>query len=233
MSAVWRAGEAFIKVHDIREPEATFEHVTLEFIHSKKPLDFEVPDILYHGQWDNRDYLILSRLPGQTLAETWPTMDEPLRQHYIGRVAGICEKMFEWKGDAICGVDGRHLKEFYLRMGDNKSFDPETFKETCDAMGMDTSSLGFYHCDLGPTNILVDPATRGIGIIDWEIAGYVPREWVRTKFHLSAGMNFPDGDEEWKSDWRRFVARKLDSMGFPEAIDGWLAVNSSRKLVAS
>jgi hypothetical protein len=36
--------------------------------------------------------LIPSRLPGQTLAEAWPSMDEELRQHYIGRVAGLCEK---------------------------------------------------------------------------------------------------------------------------------------------
>jgi hypothetical protein len=28
-------------------------------------------------------------------------------------------------------------------------------------------------------------------MIDWETAGYVPREWVRTKFHLSSGMDFP------------------------------------------
>ena len=87
---------------------------------------------------------------------------------------------------------------------------------------MDISSkFVFYHSDMGPTNILVDRATRAKGIIDWETAGYVPREWVRTKFHLSSGMDFPKGEESWKSDWRRFVARKLAELGFEEVIDGW------------
>jgi serine/threonine protein kinase len=95
-------------------------------------------------------------------------------------------------------------------------------------MGMDTSCLVFYHCDLGPTNILVDPDSGGIGIIDWEIAGYVPKEWVRTKFQLSSGMGFPTGDDEdARRDWRRMVARELQAMGFPEAIDGWLGFQGS------
>ena len=81
-------------------------------------------------------------------------MDKELRQHYIGRVAGLCKKMSEWKGEAISGVDGRHLKEFYLRTRDDQSLDPEGLRKRCVGMGMDTSNLVFYHCDLGPTNIL-------------------------------------------------------------------------------
>ncbi|KAL2126779.1 hypothetical protein VTI74DRAFT_265 [Chaetomium olivicolor] len=51
-AAVWRAGETFIKVYDmIEHPHITIEHVTLEFVRSKKPLDFEVPDVLYYGEW--------------------------------------------------------------------------------------------------------------------------------------------------------------------------------------
>ncbi len=33
---------------------------------------------------------------------------------------------------------------------------------------MDCSSFGFYHCDLGPGNIIVNDR---IGILDWETAG--------------------------------------------------------------
>lgn len=212
-SAVWRAGEAFIKIHDIRHPRTAREHVTLGFLQDKKPLGFETPDVLYHGERDDRYYLILGRVPGQTLTEAWPTMGEPLQQHYIGRVAEICGQMSKWKGEAVCGVDGAQLLEEYLTAKDNSL---EHLQKSCAEMGMDMSSLVFYHCDLGPGNILVDPATRGIGIIDWELAGYVPRAWIRTKFHLSSGMDFPTGDEGSKSDWRRLVARKLAEMGFAE-----------------
>jgi hypothetical protein len=64
-SAVWRAGEAFIKPQDLRDPKRTREHVTLEFLQGKKPLDFKIPNVLYHGEWDGRYYIIVSRVPGR------------------------------------------------------------------------------------------------------------------------------------------------------------------------
>ncbi|KAK4159715.1 kinase-like domain-containing protein [Cladorrhinum sp. PSN259] len=223
LSAVWRAGEAFIKARDLSSPQSTREHATLEFLQGKKPLDFMIPNVLYHGEWDGRYYIIVSRIPGQTLTEAWPTMDEELRQHYVDRVAELCAKMAEWKGEAICGVDGGQLTELYLSKG--KTLDLEILQENCVEIGMDVSSLVFYHCDLGPGNVIVEPNNnRGIGIIDWETAGYVPREWVRTKFHLSSGMDFPDVEDIHKSDWRRLVSRKLAAIGFEEVINGWLAL---------
>lgn len=178
-ACVWRAGEAFIKVHDVRVPDATREHVTLEFLHSKKPLDFDIPTVLYHGEWRSRYFLVLSRVPGKTLAEAWPAMDEETRQHCVCRVAESCAKMAEWRGHAICGVDGNQVLEYYLATKEQEKrgyLDPDDLAKTCARVGMDTSvaSLGFYHCDLGPTNVLVDAASKRIGIIDWEMAGYVP-----------------------------------------------------------
>lgn len=221
-SAVWRVGEAFLKVRDRRYPNVTHEHVTLEYLHKKKPLSFEIPDVIYHGEWIGRYYLVLSRVPGQTLTTAWPSMDQELRQYYVDRVAQACAEMADWKGSAVCGVDGRELMEFYLTSSD--TMDPEELGKNCVKMGMDVSTLVFYHCDLGPGNVIVDLETRGMGIIDWEIAGYVPREWVRTKFHLSSGMDFPDvEDADAKVDWRRSVGRKLATMGFTEVISGWLS----------
>ncbi|KAK3986411.1 kinase-like domain-containing protein [Cladorrhinum sp. PSN332] len=228
-AAVWRAGNAFIKVHFINgnRENTTREHATLEFLHAKKdqqPLGFDIPNVLYQAEWDNRYYIILSCVPGQTLAEAWPTMDETLRQYYIGRVAEICKEMAKWKGDAISGVDGRELADAILARNDTPdSFAPKRLLEHCAKMGMDTSSkFVLYHSDMGPTNILIDPTTGALGIIDWETAGYVPREWVRTKFHVSSGMDFPNVEESWKSDWRRLVPSKLAELGFEELIDIWL-----------
>ncbi|KAK4097369.1 kinase-like protein [Parathielavia hyrcaniae] len=227
-SAVWCAGDAFIKIHDIKYPQVTREHVTLAFLRKKEPLGFAIPTVLYHGEWQNRYYLVLSRVPGRTLTEAWPAMDEETRRYYIQRVAEVCEQMAQWKGQAIGGVDGGQVMELYLEKG--SSLRPEDLHRTCAAMGMDVSHLVFYHCDLGPGNVIVDTESKGIGIIDWEIAGYLPKEWVRTKFHLSSGMDFPNvEDEDAKSYWQRFVARKLSEMGFEEAIDGWLAFRARAK----
>ncbi len=226
-SAVWRAGEAFIKIRGLEYPSVTREHVTLEFLRRRQPLGFEIPRVLYHGEWDGKYYQVLSRVPGMTLTEAWPAMDEELRQYYIGRVAEVCRELAEWKGEKVCGVDGRDLSEFYIARKEPE-LDPTGMRESCVAMGMDVGELVFYHCDLGPGNVIVDLETKGMGIIDWEIAGYVPREWVRTKFHVSSGMDFPNvKDEDARSDWRRFVARKLDAMGFVEVIDGFVAARSA------
>ncbi|KAJ5145997.1 uncharacterized protein N7515_000561 [Penicillium bovifimosum] len=223
-AAVWKAGEAFIKAHHMDYPDITREHVTLQFLKDKEPHDFAFPNVLRHFETSSRYFLVISSVPGQLLHEAWPNMDESLRQHYIGKVAGVCNRLAAWKGDTISGVDGRQLLERYLLKGNSKAADalaPQQLRRNCIEMGMDVSTLVFYHCDLGPTNILVDVSTGSLGIIDWELAGYVRIEWVRTKFRLSAGMDFDYGDEDSKKDWRRKVAQQLEKMGYNDVADAW------------
>lgn len=83
---------------------------------------------------------------------------------------------------------------------------------------MNCSIFYFYHCDLGPGNIIVDNDAQIVGILDWETAGFVPREWIRTKFCISSGMDLP-GDGEKRTDWRRRVQKQLEGEGSPEVAD--------------
>lgn len=62
---------------------------------------------------------------------------------------------------------------------------------------MDLSKLVFYHCDLAPVNLLVDPSTKSIGIIDWELVGYVPKTWVGTKVGRSGGFVLESVGPDW------------------------------------
>ncbi|KAJ5376753.1 hypothetical protein N7509_013639 [Penicillium cosmopolitanum] len=223
-AAVWKAGEAFIKAHHMDYPHLTREHATLQFLKDQKPQGFEFPRVYRYFETGSRYFLVVSRVPGQLLEEAWPNMDETLRQHYIGKVADICNRFAKWKGDIIGGVDGQQLLERYLVKGNSKMADalsPQQLLKNCTEMSMDVSTFVFYHCDLGPTNILVDTSTGSLGIIDWELAGYVPIEWVRTKFRLSAGMDFNHGDDDSKKDWRRRVAQHLEKMGYRDAVDAW------------
>ncbi|KAI3113246.1 hypothetical protein CBS147330_9868 [Penicillium roqueforti] len=223
-AAVWRAGEAFIKAHHMDYPDVTREHVTLQFLKDQQPQGFEFPNVLHHFETDSRYFLVISRVPGQLLHEAWPDMDENLRQYYIGKVADVCNRLAAWKGDTISGVDGHQLLERYLLKGNSKMADalaPQQLLKNCTEMSMDVSTLVFYHCDLGPTNLLVDFSTGSLGIIDWELAGYVPIEWVRTKFRISAGMDFDYGDEDSKKDWRRKVAQHLEKMGYSDVLNAW------------
>ncbi|POR37709.1 Uncharacterized protein TPAR_02087 [Tolypocladium paradoxum] len=223
-SSVWRVGEAFIKVKKPLIPDATREHVTLDYVHSKGPVGFGIPDVYYHAEFNGRYYIVLSRLPGQTLSEAWPNMDEPTKQDHVRRIANVCEELAAWKGDSISGVDGHQVSDlFFTKLGWEKNCDPQHLVNNCKEMGMDCSSFVFYHCDLGPGNIIVNPTEGPIGIIDWEIAGFVPREWIRTKFCFCGGLDLPFKDMDARVDWRRRVTRQLGVMGFPEALDKWAA----------
>ncbi len=83
---------------------------------------------------------------------------------------------------------------------------------------MDCSTLVFYHCDLGPSNIMVDLQTDNIGIIDWETAGFVPREWIRTKFRVSSGMDLSTGEGV---DWRKRVMLHMGQLGYTDVADAF------------
>ncbi|KAJ6169365.1 hypothetical protein N7497_002208 [Penicillium chrysogenum] len=67
----------------------------------------------------------------------------------------------------------------------------------------------------------MDISTDSLGIIDWELAGYIPIEWVRTKFRISAGIDFDYRDKDSKKEWRRKVAQRLEKMGYNDVLDAW------------
>ncbi|TAQ89767.1 hypothetical protein B7494_g1915 [Chlorociboria aeruginascens] len=222
ISAVWSIGDAFCKVK-IVDPDSTREHVTLNYLYSKRPLSFATPDVYYYTEYDDRYYIVLSGLTGHTLTKAWPNMDEEIKQYYVSRVANICKELAVWQADYISGVDGRHLSETYLtRLGQPEDCSPQNLLTNCKDLGMDCSIFVLYHCDLGPGNIIVNLADRSIGIIDWETAGFVPREWIRTKFRVSSGMDLPSNDQKSRVDWRRRVQRRLEEEGFPDIADRWM-----------
>lgn len=223
ISAVWSIGNAFCKIK-ILDPGTTREHVTLNYLHNKRPLSFAIPDVYYHAEYDGRYYIVLSRLPGLTLSEAWPDMAEAMKQNYVSRVANICKELSQWQADDISGVDGQYLSDRYLtRAGLPKDFSPRSLLNNCKDLGMDCSTLTFYHCDLGPGNIIVDTTEDSIGIIDWETAGFVPQEWVRTKFRISGGMDLPGDDQVLRVDWRKRVQIELGKEKFLDVAHKWMS----------
>lgn len=226
-------GDAFLKVLIPLSPDTTREHVTLEALH-RMNLSFTLPKVLYHGEWNERYYLVVSKIPGQTLSKAWPHMSETCRDQCVDRVVSICKELSATHAEEITGIDGNHVPEQWL--ADNSprgpsgtppkyefDFRPETFLKNCrEVEGMDCSlPFQFYHCDLGPGNIIVDFVADQVvvGVIDWECAGFFPRHWIRTKFRMCSSMDLPEGDT---SDWRARVQRKLGEEGFPEVAEAWM-----------
>ncbi|KAH6985592.1 kinase-like domain-containing protein [Ilyonectria destructans] len=222
VSAVWRFGDAFLKIKLFQgRRDATTENVTLDWL-AKEKLSFVTPRTFYYTKEDDRSYLFSSRVPGKTLAGAWKGMNEDDKTNYACRIAEICEELSIRTSEAITGVDGRQLADAWLHSSPNPpDFRPETLRENCTQLGMGTSASStfvFYHNDLGPANIIINSG-QVVGIIDWEIAGYVPREWIRTKFGVGWGMDFDSHNDP--SEWRSQVERQLGRKGFPEVIDAW------------
>jgi hypothetical protein len=86
----------------------------------------------------------------------------------------------------------------------------------------DHPGRGEYNTTKGPGNIIVEdvPKVGSVGIIDWEIAGYYPRGWIRTKFRICSGLDIPNPvkEQHW---WRWEVQKSLGEHGFEDYSEKW------------
>ncbi|PVH90207.1 hypothetical protein DM02DRAFT_621128 [Periconia macrospinosa] len=225
-SAVWSIGNcAFCKVKYIEEG-VTSESTTLDFVQAQNP-SFDTPKVIYHAFGKDRSYLFLERLPGRTLDSAWPNLNETWRQYYVNAVVNTCKEMSEWAGNRLGGVDNRDVPEYFLQPQGADDF--STLQTTCEAIGMDCSKFVFYHADLGPSNIIVEeePMLGKIGIIDFEISGYFPRSWIRTKFRLSSGMNLSASASNDPTWWRSEIQKALGANGFEDCAEAWMKWSAS------
>ncbi|KAF2109574.1 hypothetical protein BDV96DRAFT_502404 [Lophiotrema nucula] len=210
-SAVWAIrSSALCKVKYIEE-RVTPESVTLDYVRAQKP-SFDIPTVICHIMEEDRSYLFLGRLPGRTLDEAWPSLDETWRSYYVKAIVDICEEMGQWRGDRLGGVDGQDVPEYYLQARGRNDFG--SMHAVCEEIGIDCSSFAFFHLDLGPTNIIVedDPVTGNLGIIDFEISGFFPKGWIRTKTRLCSGMDLSISATDWRSE----VQKALGANGFED-----------------
>jgi hypothetical protein len=218
-SVVWSIGNSVLCKAKCIEEGATPEPVTLQFVQGQQP-SFSTPAVLSYTVHNGTSFLFLQRLPGRTLDAAWSCLSKEQQLFYVRAIVDICKEMAQWTSPVFGGVDGQYIPEDHLLPHPRRDYG--ALDTPCREMGMDCSDLVFYHADLGPGNIIIEnsPSSEGrlgggsIGIIDFEIAGYLPRGWVRTKFRLSSGMNLSAGDEPGR--WRSEVQKTLGQEGFED-----------------
>lgn len=232
--AAWKIGNAFLKIIVPDSPLATQEHVTLQTL-STETFSFAIPKVLFHGEWAGRYHIVLTEIPGKNLIEAWWDMSESDRQTCVQRVADACKEMAAWRQNTlICGLDGKQLSEngFDTQADDDDpNFSPEFLHERCAELGMTCSSpFVFYHCDLNPGNIIWNGVGGRLGVIDWERAGFVPREWIRTKFIVAPGMSLDRLDlPEENFQWAQRMFDRLGEEGFAEVSDTYVIDRKQRR----
>lgn len=237
-SVVFSIGDALLRVKD-RHPfqGVTPEPVTLRWLADRK-LSFPVPRTLHYTENANRIYFIVSRVPGKTIDEAWRDLTDEQKEHCVTRVAQICQELAVWTSNTISGVDGNMLFDPWLDMGaETIDLSPENLLRNCQQLQMSTSTLVFNHNDLGPTNVMVDVENDcNVGVVDWEMAGFVPFAWVRTKLAACYAMDFCwrdlNVDDPSMREWRDRLAGALQRYNVPQVAEeyrSWLEERGWRR----
>ncbi|KAF2236429.1 hypothetical protein EV356DRAFT_70857 [Viridothelium virens] len=221
-SAVWRIGNNVICKARYTLPGITPESTTLQYVQGKGP-SFMTPEVLYHAFDHDRNYLFLRRIPGKTLFKIWPMLDGYWQQKDIGEIVRIIQEMAQWKG-SLGGVDGQGILENWLLVPRAKrDYTPENLRANCADLGMDCSDCVFYHADLAPTNILVEdaPLTGRVGIVDFELAGFFPKSWIRTKFRASWAFDLDESTNAIPELFRTQMEKALEAHGYDDLTEAW------------
>ncbi|KAK4456460.1 hypothetical protein QBC42DRAFT_281264 [Cladorrhinum samala] len=79
---------------------------------------------------------------------------------------------------------------------------------------MDLYKLVFCHCELGLGDIIVEPSIKPIEIIDWALAGHVPKAWGEPSCDL-LGIATGIGKDVTRVMvfWQKLVEEKASKLG--------------------
>jgi len=197
--SVWGIGnEAICKVKGWCE-DRQLEASAIDFVRENFP-SIPLPEVLY--SWIDRPFnctiLILRRVHARTLNAAWPSLSTSQRQSIATEMAEHCFALAGKTSSRYESASGFGVFEYWL-MGIPPASNPTWLPMTLGPLSgpefhkymsnissepipdFDNTFL-FYHCDLGPTNILISADGNSVAaIIDWEAAAYFPSFWVATR----------------------------------------------------
>ena len=236
---LWRIGHKVCCKASYYRNGDTPESNTINFVRDQQP-SFETPKVLHHAFFGNRSFLFMQWIPGPSLSDAWPDLDEYWRGHYTEAVAKAAMEMAGWKGHAFGGVDGQNIPLTCLSDDWSGGYYQDTssasLTATCKLLGMDCSNFVFSHNFLDLDFVIVEkePKTGKIGIFEWDAGGFVPRSWIRTKFKIDAGSYrhcYPDDD---RKNWPVKIQHELKDNGFDEVSKAfWEWRNNTKKSSSS
>ncbi|KAK4155048.1 kinase-like domain-containing protein [Chaetomidium leptoderma] len=230
-SAVFNFGDALIIKIRIATDNTRREPQTLAFL-AKQQLSFDIPVVLFYMEDAGKAYLVEPYISGKRLNEAWWDMPEEEKEHVATRVSQVCLDIKVFQSNAMTGSDYNWMNPLQETRDDRV----EVVQQQCEELGMDCSSVFVLaHNDLGPTNIIVNGDR--IGVIDWEMAGYVPLEWVRTKFAVCGVLCVERVHREpspvrveRNGEYPVRVEQRLGEMGFPEATAAYKRMHDMREV---
>ncbi|KAK4106889.1 hypothetical protein N658DRAFT_563606 [Parathielavia hyrcaniae] len=224
-SAVLSFGNELIVQVRVAEEITRREHETIAFL-LEKPLSFDIPKVLFYTEEKFKVYLIEPFVPGKRLNEAGWDMAEQEKAHVVTRVAGIAAELAAFRPDEFTWADANWLDPFQERP---RNRNPPALQNHCESLGMDCSIFVLPDNDLGPTSIVVNGDR--IAVLSWEMAGYAPLAWVRTKFAICGALEVErvgGAGLETNPEYRVRVEKKLGEMGFTEVTAAYKKMANER-----
>lgn len=163
-----------------------------------------VPVIVDSFTVEDVTWIVMSRLPGYNLGDSYDLITPEIEQELSEQLACLLEPLrrIPPPSSAVCGFDGgpiycerlalhaspigpfKNIEVFHqillARAGTLKTpddEDAELVKETIRRAHAQPHRLCLTHNDLGPHNILVDDDWKISGIVDWEACAWMPEYW--------------------------------------------------------
>ncbi|KAI0110315.1 hypothetical protein GGR51DRAFT_86218 [Nemania sp. FL0031] len=223
---VYSIGDVCIKMHHTIHCDSADEHITIEELSKHFPLPnrtFALPTVLYHARYDDRYFLITSKVPGETAAQLWWDFNNTTKDRYANLIAEACIKVATLTSNNLgTGIDGTISNRFGKLLTRK---DMPNILANCDAVNISIQPpFCFFHDDIGPTNVVIDRQKGTVRIIDWQGALFVPREWIGINFARGLAMvQDPPIPENYQSnDYAQRVWRALQRRGFSNDGSVWL-----------
>ncbi|TPX11950.1 uncharacterized protein E0L32_007448 [Thyridium curvatum] len=224
---VYSIGDVFIKIHHTVYCDSTDEDVTITELHKLLPnRTFALPVVRYHARYDDRYFLVTSRVFGQTAERLWWGLDDMVKDRYATLIAKACVEVSTLTSSKLgSGIDGTTAPNGRFSESLRRK-DMPNILANCKTLNLDVEPpFRFFHGDLGPANVLIDTHNESIGIIDWQAAEYVPREWIGISFARALAMvqDPPIPDTYQPNDYAQRVWKALQRDGFCDDGTTWLS----------
>ncbi|KAF2208991.1 hypothetical protein CERZMDRAFT_100978 [Cercospora zeae-maydis SCOH1-5] len=194
-----------------------------------------VPKVYFACEYKGRAYIVMQKMKGASLANTWDSRSEDSKQRVIQQLTTIVNDLRRIPvptGIGVCNVDygpifdprlprKRHwgpfrtIRDFHLALLDGHDFtgcSSESYpqlQELASFYNWPWEQPVFTHGDLSSLNILCQ-GDEVVGIIDWETAGWLPPYW-----EYVTAWNVNPQNAFWQKEVDRFLeplpyARQMD-----------------------